>query len=131
MLLALAIRRFAPRAVGANLARVRMAYSTDPSLLGPRSVGATFLATPLSLGAGAPLGPEGPIVVVASGTSAAVARMLHLPRRLVRGMIPVGVAAGIAAIFNTSITGVVFALEEVFGSAERGLLGGVIVGAVS
>src|SRR5436309_15076161 len=49
MLLALAIRRFAPRAVGANLARVRMAYSTDPSLLGPRSVGATFLATPVSL----------------------------------------------------------------------------------
>src|SRR5204863_4162793 len=97
----------------------------------PRSIAATFLATPLSLGAGAPLGPEGPIVVVASGASAAVARMLHLPRRLVRGMIPVGVAAGIAAIFNTPITGVVFALEEVFGSAERGLLGGVIVGAVS
>ena len=131
MLLALLIRRFAPRAVGANLARVRMAYSTDPSLLRPRSVGATFLATPISLGAGAPLGPEGPIVVVTSGVSAAIARLLRMPQRLVRGMIPVGVAAGIAAIFNTPITGVVFALEEVFGSVDRGLLGGVIVGAVS
>lgn len=130
-LLAWCIRRFAPRAVGANLARVRIAYNSDPEALGPRSIAATFLATPLSLGAGAPLGPEGPIVVVTSGASAAVARMLRLPRRLVRGMIPVGVAAGIAAIFNTPITGVVFALEEVFGSAERGLLGGVIVGAVS
>jgi CIC family chloride channel protein len=130
-MLAWIIRRIAPRAVGANLARVRIAYSRDPSLLNPRAVAATFLATPLSLGAGAPLGPEGPIVVVTSGASAAVARTLHLPRRLVRGMIPVGVAAGIAAIFNTPITGVVFALEEVFGSAERGLLGGVIVGAVS
>jgi CIC family chloride channel protein len=131
MLLALAIRRFAPRAVGANLARVRMAYNSDSTLLGPRSVGATFLATPVSLGAGAPLGPEGPIVVVTSGVSAAMARFLGLPRKLVRGMIPVGVAAGIAAIFNTPITGVVFALEEVFGNVERGLLGGVIVGAVS
>jgi CIC family chloride channel protein len=129
--LAWCIRRFAPRAVGANLARVRIAYNSDPEAVGPRSVAATFLATPLSLGAGAPLGPEGPIVVITSGASAAVARMLQLPRRLVRGMIPVGVAAGIAAIFNTPITGVVFALEEVFGSAERGLLGGVIVGAVS
>ena len=129
--LAWGIRRFAPRAVGANLARVRIAYNSDPAALGPRSIIATFLATPLSLGAGAPLGPEGPIVVVTSGVSAAVARVLRLPRRLVRGMIPVGVAAGIAAIFNTPITGVVFALEEVFGSAERGLLGGVIVGAVS
>lgn len=129
--LAWCIRRFAPRAVGANLARVRIAYNSDPEAVGPRAIAATFLATPLSLGAGAPLGPEGPIVLVTSGASAAVARLLRLPRRLVRGMIPVGVAAGIAAIFNTPITGVVFALEEVFGSAERGLLGGVIVGAVS
>src|SRR5437763_255316 len=129
MLLALVIRRFAPRAVGANLARVRMAYSTDPSLLGPRSVLATFLATPVSLGSGAPLGPEGPIIVVTSGVSIAIARLLRMPRKLVRGMIPVGVAAGIAAIFNTPITGVVFALEEVLGSAERGVLGGVVVGA--
>src|SRR5581483_6921297 len=130
--LAWCINRFAPRAVGANLARVRLAYSNnDPALLGARSIATTFLATPLSLGAGAPLGPEGPIVVISSGAAEAVARLLHFPRRLVRGMIPVGVAAGIAAIFNTPITGVVFALEEVFGSADRGLLGGVIVGAVS
>ncbi len=129
--LALLVRRFAPRALGANLARVRMAYSSDSSLLGPRSVSATFLATPVSLGAGAPLGPEGPIVVVTSGVSAALGRYLRLPDKLTRGMIPVGVAAGIAAIFNTPITGVVFAMEEVIGNAERGLLGGVIVGAVS
>ena len=131
MLLAVLIRRYAPRAVGANLARVRMAYNADPSLLGPRSVGATFLATPVSLGAGAPLGPEGPIIVVTSGASIAIARFLRLPRKIVRGMIPVGVAAGIGAIFNAPITGVVFALEEVFANVERGLLGGVIVGAVS
>lgn len=130
-LIAIAIRKFASRAVGANLARVRMAYNDDPALLSRRSVAATFLATPLSLGAGAPLGPEGPIVVVTSGISAAIGRALHLPRKVVRGMIPVGVAAGIAAVFNTPITGVVFALEEVFGSADRGLLGGVLVGAVA
>ena len=49
--LAWIIRRFAPRAVGANLARVRMAYNDNPSLIGPRSILATFGATPLSLGA--------------------------------------------------------------------------------
>lgn len=130
-LIALTIRRFAPRAVGANLARVRMAYNDDPKLLGPRSVATTFLATPVSLGAGAPLGPEGPIVVVSSGVAAAIGRALRLPKKLIRGMIPVGVAAGIAAVFNTPITGVVFALEEVFGSADRGLLGGVLVASVA
>jgi CIC family chloride channel protein len=130
-LLAWLIRRFAPRAVGANLARVRMAYNDNPRILGPRTVGATFLATPLSLGAGAPLGPEGPIVVVASGISVALARMLRLPKKIVRGMIPIGTAAGISAIFNTPITGVVFALEEVIGTSQRGILGGVLVGSVA
>jgi len=130
-LLAWAIRRFAPRAVGANLARVRIAYNHNPALLGARSIGATFLATPISLGAGAPLGPEGPIVVVTSGVSAWIGRLLRLPPRIVRGMIPIGVAAGIAAVFNTPITGVVFALEEILGNAERGVLGGVLVGSVA
>jgi chloride channel protein, CIC family len=129
--IAVIIRRAAPRAVGANLARVRMAYDEDPKLLGATAIAATFTATPLSLGAGAPLGPEGPIVVITSGVSAAVGRALRLPKKLIRGMIPVGVAAGIAAVFNTPITGVVFALEEVFGAADRGLLGGVLVGAVA
>jgi CIC family chloride channel protein len=130
-LLAIVMKSLAPRAAGANLARVRMAYNDDPQLVGPRTVMATFAATPLSLGAGAPLGPEGPIVVVTSGVAAAVGRALHLPRKVARGLIPVGVAAGIAAVFNTPITGVVFALEEVIGAAHRGLLGGVLVGAVA
>jgi CIC family chloride channel protein len=94
-------------------------------------VAATFLLTPLSLGAGAPLGPEGPIVVVASGISVAIGRLLDLPRKVVRGLIPAGTAAGIAAIFNAPITGVVFALEEVLGAADKGVLGGVIVAAVA
>jgi chloride channel protein, CIC family len=129
--LAWLIGRFAPRAVGANLARVRMAYNDNPRLLGPRTIAATFLATPLSLGAGAPLGPEGPIVVLASGISVALARLLRLPEKVVRGMIPIGTAAGISAIFNTPITGVVFALEEVIGTSQRGILGGVLVGSVA
>jgi CIC family chloride channel protein len=129
--LAWVIRRFAPRAVGANLARVRRAYNDDPSILGKRTIAATFLATPLSLGAGAPLGPEGPIVVVASGVSVAFARLLRMPQKVVRAMIPIGTAAGIAAVFNTPMTGVVFALEEVIGTSQRGILGGVLVGSVA
>lgn len=129
--LAWLIGRFAPRAVGANLARVRRAYNDDPRILGARTIGGTFIATPLSLGAGAPLGPEGPIVVVTSGVSVAVARLLRLPQKVVRAMIPIGTAAGISAIFNTPITGVVFALEEVIGTSQRGILGGVLVGSVA
>ncbi|MGE0453457.1 MAG: chloride channel protein [Vicinamibacteria bacterium] len=124
------VPRFAPQA-GGGLSLVRGAYARDPRRLSGRTLGGTFLATPLSLGAGVPLGPEGPTVVLTSGISVALARALQLPPRVVRGMIPVGTAAGIAAIFNTPITGVVFALEEVIGTASRGVLGGAIVAAVA
>ncbi len=129
--IAVVIRRWAPGAGGANLARVRRAYDQETEILDARTTAATFLLTPVSLGSGAPLGPEGPIVVVSSGLAAGFARFLRLPRRVVRGMIPVGTAAGIAAIFNAPITGVVFALEEVLGTAERGVLGGAVVAAVA
>ena len=130
-LLALIVRRFAPITPGANLARVRRAYSQEPEILDTRSVLFTFFLTPLSLGSGAPLGPETPTVVVTSGLCTGFARMLHLPRKVVRGMIPVGTAAGIAAIFRTPITGVVFAVEEVLGNTSRGVLGGTIIAAVA
>ena len=129
--LALIVKRFAPITPGANLARVRRAYAQEPEVLDTRSVLFTFALTPLSLGCGVPLGPETPTVVVTSGMCTGLARLLNLPRKVVRGMIPVGTAAGIAAIFRTPITGVVFAVEEILGTTSRGVLGGTIIAAVA
>lgn len=130
-ILGVIVQRFAPSVLGANLARVRRAYVEDSSQLDAKTVLFTFLLTPLSLASGAPLGPEGPTVVVTSGLSVWIARVLKLPRKVLRGMIPVGTAAGIAAIFRTPITGVVFALEELFGTSSRSLLGGTLIAAVA
>jgi CIC family chloride channel protein len=130
-ILALIVKRFAPITPGANLARIRRAYLQEPEILDARSVLFTFVLTPLSLGSGVPLGPETPTVVVTSGVCVGFARFLGLPRKVIRGMIPVGVAAGIAGIFRTPITGVVFAVEEVLGTTSRGVLGGTIVAAVA
>lgn len=131
VILAIVVKRFAPITPGANLARVRRAYLQEPEVLDTRSVLFTFFLTPISLGSGAPLGPETPTIVVTSGACAGLARLLKLPRKVIRGMIPVGTAAGIAAIFRTPITGVVFAVEEILGTTSRGVLGGTIVAAVA
>lgn len=130
-LLALLLPWLAPRA-GGGLALVRRAFAEGPErLLDGRTLVGAFGANALSLGAGTPLGPEGPTVVLTSGFAASAARWLKLPGRFVRGMVPVGTAAGIAAIFNAPITGVVFALEEVIGAASRGVLGGSLLAAVA
>lgn len=130
-ILGVIVERFAPSVLGANLARVRRGYVENVRHLGWRTALFTFLLTPISLGSGAPLGPEGPTIVVTSGLSVWIARVLKLPRKVIRGMIPVGTAAGIAAIFRTPITGVVFALEELFGTSSRSLLGGTLIAAVA
>lgn len=130
-ILGVIVQRFAPSVLGANLARVRRAYVEDVGQLDAKTVLFTFLLTPLSLASGAPLGPEGPTVVVTSGLSVWIAGVFKLPRKVLRGMIPVGTAAGIAAIFRTPITGVVFALEELFGTSSRSLLGGTLIAAVA
>lgn len=129
-LLGVLVPRLAPRA-GGGLALVKQAYAAGTAPLDPRTLAGTFVATPLSLGSGAPLGPEGPTVLLTSGVAVLSARALGLPARVLRGMVPLGVAAGIAAIFNAPITGVVFALEEVVGTASRGVLGGSLVAAVA
>ena len=130
-LLAWLVPRLAPRA-GGGLALVRRAYAGEPStLLDGRTLVGAFGANALSLGAGTPLGPEGPTVVLTSGFAVRAARALGLPGRMVRGMVPIGTAAGIAAIFSAPITGVVFALEEILGAASRGVLGGSLLAAVA
>lgn len=130
-LLAWLVPRLAPRA-GGGLALVRQAFAGDHAeLLDTRTLVGTYGANALSLGAGTPLGPEGPTVVLTSGFAAAAARWLRLPGRFARGMVPIGTAAGIAAIFNAPITGVVFALEEIMGAASRGVLGGSLLAAVA
>ncbi len=130
-LLAWLVPRLSPRA-GGGLALVRQAYAGQPEkLLDGRTLAGAFGANALSLGAGTPLGPEGPTVVLTSGFAVSAARLLGLPGRIVRGMVPIGTAAGIAAIFNAPITGVVFALEEILGAASRGVLGGSLLAAVA
>jgi chloride channel protein, CIC family len=124
------VQRFVPSAFGANLARVRRAHAQDVECLSPATVASTFALTPLSLGSGAPMGPEGPAIVITSGVSVWVGKLCGVPREMLRGLVPVGTAAGIAAIFRAPIAGVVFAVEEMIGISNRVLLCGALMAAV-
>ncbi len=123
------VPRFSPQA-GGGLTLVRKAYA-ESATLDIRTFIGTFVANVLSLGAGTPLGPEGPTVVLTSSFATLTARVLGLPGRIAKGMIPVGTAAGIAAIFGAPMTGVVFAMEEIMGTASRGVLGSSLLAAVA
>ena len=83
-----------------------------------------------SIGAGASVGREGPVVHMGAVIGSFVARKLHLGRRLTRTLLGCGVAAAVAASFNAPIAGVFFALEVVVGHYALQAFAPIVIAAV-
>ncbi len=80
----------------------------------PVGLGAALVSA-VSIGTGASVGREGPVVHLGAAISSWVARRLGLGPGLVVTLVGCGVAAAVAASFNAPIAGVFFALEVVIG----------------
>lgn len=90
-----------------------------------------FICAALAIGAGQSLGPEDPSLQIGASIASALGRQLQISREKLRLMAPVGAAAGLAAAFNAPISAVLFVIEEVIGRWSAGILGSVVLSAVS
>ncbi len=90
-----------------------------------------FITSALAIGAGHSLGPEDPSLQIGAGLASALGRRMRLSRDRMRLIAPVGAAAGLAAAFNAPISAVLFVIEEVIGRWTAGILGSVVLSAVS
>jgi len=90
-----------------------------------------FICAALAIGSGQSLGPEDPSLQIGAGIASALGRQLEISREKLRLMAPVGAAAGLAAAFNAPISAVLFVIEEVIGRWSAGILGSVVLSAVS
>ncbi|HEY3243540.1 MAG TPA: chloride channel protein, partial [Phycisphaerae bacterium] len=67
----------------------------------------------ITIGSGGSVGPEGPIVELGAVFGSYAWKVFRLPGQWVRIMMGCGAAAGIAAIFNVPLGGVIFVLDVV------------------
>jgi chloride channel protein, CIC family len=132
LIVGVALERVVPFARGSGIPEVKTAYVFGPGQqLSLRTVVGKFVLGALSIGSGFSLGREGPTVQICAAIGAAVGTATRRPPRLVKALISVGAAAGIAAAFNTPMAAITFAMEEVIGDLNQRLVGAVVVASVA
>ncbi len=89
------------------------------------------MASAISIGTGAAVGPEDPSVQIGANIGSMFAQLLHLSDERVRTMVAAGSAAAIAAAFNAPIAGVFFSLELILGEIDGNALGMMLVASVA
>jgi H+/Cl- antiporter ClcA len=90
-----------------------------------------FVGAAIAIISGHSVGREGPHIFLGAASSSLLGQRLSLPNNSIRTLVGCGVAAGIAASFNTPLAGVVFALEVVMLEYTLASFTPVILAAVS
>ncbi|MFC3053408.1 chloride channel protein [Kordiimonas pumila] len=87
--------------------------------------------TLISLGSGASLGREGPVVHMGATIASVITRYLHLNPSVARTLLGCGVASAVAASFNAPIAGVFFALEVIIGHYALHTFAPIVIAAIA
>jgi CIC family chloride channel protein len=123
--------KFFPRVRGSGVNQTKGALYIYDGYISSETVIGKFVLSALAIGSGQSLGPEDPALQIGAGLASAVGRWLKLSKERLRLVAPVGAAAGLAAAFNAPITAVLFVIEEVIGRWSAGILGAVVLSAIS
>ncbi|MEH6788227.1 MAG: chloride channel protein [Paracoccus sp. (in: a-proteobacteria)] len=105
------VRRYAPEAKGHGVPEVMDAIYYRNGKIRPQVVVIKSLASALSIGSGASVGREGPIIQIGSGIGSVLGGLARLRSWQVITLVAAGAGAGIAATFNTPLGAVLFAVE--------------------
>jgi len=120
-----------PLARGSGVNQTKAALYIYNGYIPLRTAIGKFITAALAIGSGHSLGPEDPSLQIGASLASGLGRRMRLSRGRMRLIAPVGAAAGLAAAFNAPISAVLFVIEEVIGRWTAGILGSVVLSAVS
>ncbi len=131
LLIGPAVTRFSPEARGAGVPEVIEAVVNREGTIRHRTAFFKTLFTALSIGCGASVGREGPVVHIGSSVGSSIAQFLRLPAEWKRVFLACGAAAGIAATFNAPMAGMLFAAEIILVDFQVSYLSHIAISAVT
>jgi len=105
------VNNFAPEAKGHGVPEVMDAIFYKEGRIRPVVALVKSLASALSIGSGAAVGREGPIIQIGSSFGSTLGQIIKMPPWQRITLVAAGAGAGIAATFNTPLGGVMFAAE--------------------
>jgi chloride channel protein, CIC family len=105
------VQRFAPEAKGHGVPEVMDSIFYGGGNIRWQVAVIKSLASALSIGSGAAVGREGPIIQIGAALGSAFSQAIGLSTWQKVTLLSAGAGAGIAATFNTPLGGVLFALE--------------------
>ncbi|MDO5701462.1 MAG: chloride channel protein [Bowdeniella nasicola] len=124
------VNRYSPFARGHGVPEVMLAVRRKGGRIPGRVAIVKLVATTLTIGGGAPVGKEGPIVQVGASIGSFIGSRLKLSTRQLTLLAGAGAAGGIAATFNTPLAGAVFTLELILVSFTAETIGMVVIASV-
>jgi len=105
------VSNFAPEARGHGVPEVMDAIFYRDGKIRPIVAIVKSLASALSIGTGAAVGREGPIIQIGASLGSTIGQIIRMEPWQRITLVAAGAGAGIAATFNTPIGGVMFAIE--------------------
>lgn len=105
------IKNYAPEAKGHGVPEVMDAIYYSHGIIRPIVAVIKSVSSALSIGTGASIGREGPIVQIGATLGSITGQILKIPLWQRITFISAGAAGGIAATFNTPLGGLLFAIE--------------------
>ena len=130
LLVGLAVKYYAPDAAGSGIPQTKAAYYNKGGKVSGRSGILRFVLGTLYVGLGNSLGREGPTVHVSAAISSRIGRWAFNDPARVQSMLPVGMAAGIAAAFNAPLSALTFVFEELLDNFSMKAIGGMVIAVV-
>jgi CIC family chloride channel protein len=105
------VENYAPEARGHGVPEVLDAIYYKEGKIRPVVAAIKSFASAISIGTGAAVGREGPIIQIGATLGSSLGQVVHMMPWQRITLVAAGAGAGIAATFNTPIGGVMFAIE--------------------